>query len=93
MRDHDPRTRRVLQRIGRKTMLVRLGQGLSQRDLEALTHVHQSTICRLENGRAPGLRLDKLATIIAVLGLDEFDQLRPPPSNTDDPREPIATVV
>ena len=66
----------MLQRIGRTVMLARLGQGLSQRDLGALSHVDQSTICRLENSRAPGLRLDKLATIIAVLGIDEFDSLR-----------------
>lgn len=85
MRNHDPRTRRVLQRIGRKAMLARLGQGLSQRDLQALTHIHQSTICRLENGEAPGLRLDKLATIVAVLDLDAFDQLRLPTPQRDDP--------
>ena len=84
MRRLDPRTRRVLDRIGRTTMLARVGQGLSQRHLEALTGVDQSTICRLENGAAPGIRLEKLATIIAVLDLDRFDQLRPvrppPPS-------------
>jgi transcriptional regulator with XRE-family HTH domain len=76
MRNHDARTRRVLERIGRTMMLARVGQGLSQRDLEALTHVDQSTICRLENGRAPGIRLDKIATIIAVLAIDQFDSLR-----------------
>ena len=59
-------------------MLARVGQGLSQRNLEALTGVDQSTISRLENGSAAGLRLDKLAVIIAVLDLDRFDQLRPP---------------
>jgi transcriptional regulator with XRE-family HTH domain len=75
-REHGPRTRRVLDRIGRTTMLARVGQGLSQRGLEALTGIDQSTICRLENGAAAGLRLDKLATIIAVLDLDRFDQLR-----------------
>ena len=76
-RRHDPRTQRILDRIGRTAMLARVGQGLSQRGLEALTRVDQSTICRLENELAPGLRLDKLATIIAVLGLDRFDRLRP----------------
>ena len=77
-RTHGPRTRRVLDRIGQTTMLARVGQGLSQRNLEALTGVDQTTISRLENGSAAGLRLDKLAVIIAVLDLDRFDQLRPP---------------
>ncbi|HEX7473092.1 MAG TPA: helix-turn-helix transcriptional regulator [Candidatus Limnocylindrales bacterium] len=77
-REHGPRTRRVLDRIGRTTMLARVGQGQSQRGLGALTSIDQSTISRLENGSAAGLRLDKLAAIIAVLDLDRFDQLRPP---------------
>lgn len=77
-RTHGPRTRRILDRIGRTTMLARVGQGLSQGNLEALTGVDQTTISRLENGSAAGLPLDKLAVIIAVLDLDRFDQLRPP---------------
>lgn len=76
IRNHDQRTLRVLQRIGRTVMLARLGQGLSQRQLEAMTRVDQSTICRFENGRAPGIRLDKVARMIAVLGIDQFDSLR-----------------
>jgi len=88
-RPHDPRTKRILERIGKATMINRVGQGLSQRRLEALCGVDQSTICRLENGLAPGLRLDKLAKIIAVLGIDRFDQLRPMrPVRPDDPPQP-----
>jgi transcriptional regulator with XRE-family HTH domain len=91
LRPHDPRTKRVLERIGKTTMLARVGQGLSQRRLEALCGVDQSTICRLENGLAPGLRLDKLAKIIAVLGVDKFDQLRPiRPTRPGDPPPPEA---
>ena len=75
--------------MGKTTMFARVGQGLSQRRLEALCGVDQSTICRLENGLAPGLRLDKLAKIIAVLGVDRFDQLRPiRPARPGDLRHP-----
>ncbi|MDP9481816.1 MAG: helix-turn-helix domain-containing protein [Chloroflexota bacterium] len=77
----------MLERVGHATMLARVGQGLSQRRLAALCSVDQSTICRLENGLAPGLRLDKLAKIIAVLGVDRFDHLRPiiPPRAGEPP--------
>jgi transcriptional regulator with XRE-family HTH domain len=77
-RTHGERTHHVLVAIGRTAMLARLGHGLSQRRLEGMTGVDQTTICRLENGKAPGLRLDKLARIIAVLGVDRFDRLQPP---------------
>jgi transcriptional regulator with XRE-family HTH domain len=88
-RPHDPRTKRVLERVGKTAMLTRVGQGLSQRRLGALCGVDQSTICRLENGLAPGLRLDKLAKIIAVLGVDRFDQLRAVrPSRAGDAPQP-----
>jgi transcriptional regulator with XRE-family HTH domain len=78
LRKQNERTRHVLAAIGRSAMLARLGQGLSQRRLEGMIGVDQTTISRLENGLAPGLRLDKLATLIAVLGVDHFDRLQPP---------------
>jgi transcriptional regulator with XRE-family HTH domain len=53
--------------LGGRLRVLRHSSGLSQRALEARSGVSQSVICRLENGKAPGLRLDRLAAILAVI--------------------------
>jgi transcriptional regulator with XRE-family HTH domain len=63
----NPRVRRGLEIIGRAVWEARRRAGLSQRQLGYRAGVHQSTISRLERGRLTGMRLQRLATIVAVL--------------------------
>jgi transcriptional regulator with XRE-family HTH domain len=56
---------------------------VSQQQLERLSGVDQTTISRLENGLAPGIRLERLARIGAalprsrLLGLASEDEKEP----------------
>jgi transcriptional regulator with XRE-family HTH domain len=50
-----------LVRIGREGYEWRRRAGLTQRALEALTGIDQTTICKFERGRLPGLRLHHVA--------------------------------
>ena len=52
-----------LVRIGREAYEWRSRAGLTQRALEALTGIDQTTICKFERGRLPGLRLHHVARI------------------------------
>ena len=52
-----------LVRIGREGYEWRRRAGLTQRAVEALTGIDQTTICKFERGRLPGLRLHHLARI------------------------------
>ncbi len=58
----------ALEELGAAVRDARQRAGLSQRDLEALSGVDQSSISRMERGRVPGMRLDKLARVAMVLG-------------------------
>ena len=58
----------------------RLLAGLTQRELERLTHVDQTVISRLENGRQYGLRWSRFAILVATLdGLDDATAKPAPP--------------
>jgi len=65
--DADAFTLRGLQIIGRALFEARRRAGLTQRRLADVCGVHQSTISRLERGRLNGIRLKKLALIVAAL--------------------------
>jgi transcriptional regulator with XRE-family HTH domain len=56
-----------LEMLGRSVLRARTQARISQRHLGRLAGVHQSTISRLETGTLQGLRLSKLATIVATL--------------------------
>ena len=56
-----------LEIIGRGVLRARIDASLTQRRLEDLTGVDQSTISRLENGNLSGLRLARLAAIVGTL--------------------------
>jgi transcriptional regulator with XRE-family HTH domain len=71
-----------LRRIGRALLQARRSRGLSQRRLEALSSVPQSTISRLENGRRAGARISHLARLARVLGRIVID---PPDDPTSRP--------
>lgn len=53
--------------IGRWIHVARLQAGMSQGQLGRLSGLHQTTISRLERGRLEGLRLHRLAALLAVL--------------------------
>lgn len=92
MRPGHPRTSDTLRNFGRRVRQVRMAMGLSQRALAAIVGVDQSVISRFENGRAPGIRFDKVAAILAALDIDRLDGLRPrtPPARVSGllPEEP-----
>ena len=58
-----------LMTIGDWVYQGRLHMCWSQRRLQEVSGVHQSTISRLERGLAPGLRVATLARIVAALRL------------------------
>jgi predicted transcriptional regulator len=63
----DPVVLRGLAIIGRALYEARRRAGVTQRHLAEICGVHQSTISRLECGRLNGIRLKKLAVIVAAL--------------------------
>ena len=80
-RAHDRRVTAALIALGRAVEHARGRQLLSQEALEARSGIDQSTISRFEHGLAPGLRLDRVAHILAGLGVDHLDiVLRTDPS-------------
>lgn len=68
----DPDAKRGFELIGAAVRRRRVKLGLTQRDLERLTGVHQSTISRLETGDRCGLRWKRFAQIVGVLGGLDF---------------------
>lgn len=88
-RHYDRRVTASLVAIGRAVQLARAQQGISQEVLEARSHIDQSTISRFERGLAPGLRLDRVAQILAGLGVNRLDIVfrtdRPQPDWLNDP--------
>jgi transcriptional regulator with XRE-family HTH domain len=68
----DPQAKRGMVLIGAALRRQRLNRGWSQRDLEGLTGVHQSTISRLETGQRCGVRWTRFAKMVAILGGLDF---------------------
>ena len=68
----DPHVQRGLEIIGRAAWKARRRAGLTQRELGYRVGVHQSTISRLERGRLNGMRLKRLAAIVAALDRISF---------------------
>ena len=69
-RPHERRVIGAQVALGRAIQRARMSQLLSQEALEARSKIDQSTISRLERGLAPGLRLDRLAQVLAGLSVD-----------------------
>jgi transcriptional regulator with XRE-family HTH domain len=63
--------------LGRWIRESRVQAGMTQAQLARLAGLHQSTLSRLERGALEGLRLHRLAAIIAVLHSRLGDDLRP----------------
>jgi len=63
--------------LGRWIRESRVRAGMTQAQLARLAGMHQSTLSRLERGRLDGLRLHRLAALIAVLDARLGDDLDP----------------
>lgn len=63
--------------LGRWIHDSRVRAGMSQAQLARLAGMHQSTLSRLERGSLEGLRLHRLAALIAVLHSWLGNDLRP----------------
>jgi transcriptional regulator with XRE-family HTH domain len=61
---------RALTRVGEEIRSARHQAGLSQAVLARAVGVHRSTIGRIECGEIPGVSMDLLARLCAVVGLD-----------------------
>jgi ribosome-binding protein aMBF1 (putative translation factor) len=75
----EPKPPQSLRELGAAIRDGRRQHGLTQMRLEALSGVDQSSISRLERGLAPGMKVYRLARILAVLprsGLLEADRRR-----------------
>jgi transcriptional regulator with XRE-family HTH domain len=71
-----PRTPAVdfgLECLGRALFDARRRAGYTQSQLARISGVHQSTISRIERGKLDGMRLRRLAVLIAALGGIEID--------------------
>jgi transcriptional regulator with XRE-family HTH domain len=63
----DAVTQAGLDAIGRVVRDLRQSRRLSQRDLQAISGVHQTTISRIENGRQAGVRWSRFARLIGAM--------------------------
>jgi transcriptional regulator with XRE-family HTH domain len=86
-------TSRGMRLIGERIKRRRERARLSQRQLEAISGVDQTTISRMENGRLFGMRWTRFARLVDALGgLDDADPLPPlgrrflPPGELDIPK-------
>jgi transcriptional regulator with XRE-family HTH domain len=66
--------------LGRALIRLRLYLGWSQRDLEHASGVDQSTICRLETGRAANVGSQRLVAMLKALRVDDVVFLPRPPA-------------
>ena len=70
-----PADKRVLRAIGADLLRARHERAWTQRNLQAVSGVHQSEISRAERGLAPGMRITAVAALI--LALDAEITLKP----------------
>jgi transcriptional regulator with XRE-family HTH domain len=63
----DDQTAAALEALGRQVRGARRHAALSQRQVEAMTGIDQTTIVRIEHGQATGLPLRRLAILLAAL--------------------------
>jgi transcriptional regulator with XRE-family HTH domain len=64
------RARELLVDMGREARNARLGAGLSQRSVAKAAATSSSSVSRIERGRAPCVSIERVATVLAVVGLD-----------------------
>src|SRR5450759_5325348 len=64
------RARELIVEIGREAMNARLAAGLSQASVARAARTSRSSVSRIEGGRAPRVSVERVATVLAVVGLD-----------------------
>ena len=64
------RARELLIDLGREARTARLGAGLSQGSVARAAATSGSSVSRLERGRAPRASIERVATVLAVVGLE-----------------------
>jgi transcriptional regulator with XRE-family HTH domain len=62
--------RQELTKLGREARDARIQAGLTQRTVADSVGVHRSWVGSFEQGKAPGIAFQLVATIVAVVGLD-----------------------
>lgn len=70
LEDQDPPTRAALAALGSALFEIRRARGLTQRQLSARSGLAQSTISRLETGKAPWLSAVWIARLLAAVDLE-----------------------
>ena len=70
LEDQDPPTREALVALGSAMFEIRRARGLTQRKLSSRSGLAQSTISRLETGKAPWLSAVWIARLLAALDLE-----------------------
>lgn len=68
----------VLTELGRAHLQLRIFRNRTQRDVEAASGVDQTTISRFERAQEGGLSIQRLAAMLAALGVGGID-FKPPP--------------
>jgi len=63
----DGETAAALEALGRQVLGARRHAALSQRQVEAMTGIDQTTQVRIEHGKATGLPLRRFAVLLAAL--------------------------
>lgn len=63
----DEETAAALEALGRQVRGARRHAAVSQRQVEAMTGIDQTTIVRIEHGRATGLPLRRFARLLVAL--------------------------
>jgi transcriptional regulator with XRE-family HTH domain len=70
LEDQDAPTREALAALGSAMLEIRKARGLTQRQLSSRSGLAQSTISRLETGKAPWLAAVWIARLLAALDLE-----------------------
>ncbi|MES2211159.1 MAG: helix-turn-helix domain-containing protein [Chloroflexota bacterium] len=93
LEDLDPATRAGLETLGAAMANLRGSRGISQHLLSRRSGVSQSSISRLEAGKAPWMRARHLARMLTALGVGPLEIDFRPPDVRVPSRDPILEFV
>ena len=77
-RDHQP-PNHLLVAVGGQVRAARVHASLTQRQVEDLTGIDQTSISRLENGRGSNMRLSRFALLLTAIDAEIHPAERPAP--------------
>ena len=93
MEDLDPETRAGLATLGEAMANLRGSRGISQHLLSRRSGVSQSSISRLEAGKAPWMRARLLGRLLAALGVGHREVDFEVPASRAPARDPLLEFV